>query len=352
MTPPLHIVPSTSDFGTLAQIREVASQTDQVSRVVCLRDEANCLQEVQTWLGTQVTILAPGSRSTWARALQLFQLVRQSGKRDQSLICWNPGRYDMSSVPLLRIFKQWRTVITTPSKRELAYPGFVGTQILKGSTQIYVSSKYLQSQFPNSQLALPWLNNSREPSHQAELPKKGSIDLKEHFGLSPSSKVLMCLGRNDSFCRLKEAIWIIGILEHLHSDVHLVICGVGPQTDRLRMVADQMVLRPRIHFLSPWLPINDLLAQTQCLLVTADHSGQDWSIQKAIEQRVPVVASRSDGNMECINHQVNGFIGGPDAGGLAKHIHQLLIEPMVYPNRQPARLETPTIESWESVFNL
>ena len=66
---------------------------------------------------------------------------------------------------------------------ELAYPGFVGTQILKGSTQIYVSSKYLQSQFPNSQLALPWLNNSREPSHQAELPKKGSIDLKEHFGL-------------------------------------------------------------------------------------------------------------------------------------------------------------------------
>ena len=103
MMPALHIVPSTSDFGTLAQIREVASQTDQVSRVVCLRDEANCLQEVQTWLGTQVTILAPGSRSTWARALQLFQLVRQSGKRDQSLICWNPGRYDMSSVPLLRI---------------------------------------------------------------------------------------------------------------------------------------------------------------------------------------------------------------------------------------------------------
>ena len=44
MTPALHIVPSTSDFGTLAQIREVASQTDQVSRVVCLRDEANCLQ--------------------------------------------------------------------------------------------------------------------------------------------------------------------------------------------------------------------------------------------------------------------------------------------------------------------
>ena len=228
---------------------EVASQTDQVSRVVCLRDEANCLQEVRPGLGLRSPYWLPVSRSTWARALQLFQLVRQSGKRDQSLICWN-RRYDVSSVPLLRIFKQWRTVITTPSKRELAYPGFVGTQILKGSTQIYVSSKYLQSQFPNSQLALPWLNNSREPSHQAELPKKGSIDLKEHFGLSPSSKVIDVSGTKRLLCRLKEAIWIIGILEHLHSDVHLVICGVGPQTDRLRMVADQMVLRPRIHFLS------------------------------------------------------------------------------------------------------
>ncbi len=352
MMPALHIVPSTSDFGALAQIREVANQTDQGRHVICLRDEANCLQEVQTWLGPQVTIQAPRSRSSWARALQLIQLVRQSGKRDQPLVCWNPARYDMSSVPLLKMFKQWQTVITTPSKRELAYPSFVGAQILKSSTQIYVSSKYLQSQIPKSQLALPWLGESPEPSPQADFQTKHSIDLKEHFGLSPSSKVLMCLGRNDSFCRLKEAIWIIGILEHLHSDVHLVICGVGPQTDRLRMVADQMVLRPRIHFLSPWLPINDLLTQTECLLVTADHSGQDWSIQKAIEQQVPVVASRSDGNMECINHQVNGFIGGPDAGGLAKYIHQLLIEPMIYPDRQVAILDTPTREPWESVFNL
>ena len=341
---PLHVVPSTTEFDALIQIRTAARFSSEPIDVICLEDVTNNLEALQQWIGSNAIVTAPRSQSPWLRTVQLVQLTRRFD-RNNTVTCWDPAKFGLEALPMLRRFRNLQTVITTPSKRNLTYPGVVGNFMYQQSHSVSVSSRFLESQIPNSQFVPSLLLPIDSPDVNE------TLELRTEFNLSNSSQIILCLGNNESFVRIKEAIWIVGILEHLHQDIHLVICGDGSQTDILRQYADHMVLRPRIHFLTPWIEPASLFPQIQCLLVTADHQGKDWGLQQAIQQQVAVVASRSDGNNECIQHEQNGFLGGPDAGGLAKYIHQILLEPTVFPDRPSADCTQNTPNPLETVFN-
>ena len=320
----LHILPSTNDFEALAQIRILARHSPTKHTCVCLQDPTTNHAQLQQWMGANVSIQTPASRSLWMQASQLYRIGKTLPVSNPSNLCWNPGRFSISALQLLTQLESCNSIITTPSKRELTYPCFAGNYALKNSRHLYVSSEYLKVEhFPNSEVLSPLVEDAF-----AEQP---SIDLKKEYGLPESATVVVGIGRFDSFSRFKETIWIMGILEHLHQDIHLVLFGTGEQAEILKSYRDQMVLRPRIHFLEPWCEPTSVIHQADCLLVTADHSGQDWGSQQAIHLNVPVVASRSDGNLECITHKKNGFIGGPAGGGLAKYIHQLITESNLLP---------------------
>lgn len=341
----LHILPTTSDLDALAQIRILASNPQTQHTCICLDDHMSNQIQLQEWMGSNVIVHSTQSRSSWIRAIQLFRIGMPMRHSFQQVLCWNPGRFSMAALTLLMQIKSWSSIITTPSKRELAYPGFAGKYVLKNSDRLYVSSEYLKADYFHSSDIIP-------PVVQNVTINKPCIDLREQFELPSSAKVMLSMGRFESFSRLKEAIWIIGILEHLHENIHLILCGTGGQLPILENYRDQMFLRSRIHFLEPWQEPTALMTQADCLLVTADHSGKDWAIQQAVQLRVPVVASYSDGNLECIIHNENGFIGGPSAGGLAKYIHQLIIDPDVFSAPDSEASDPDGEHQWDSWPNL
>jgi len=347
MSDVLHILSSTSELDALAQIRIFAHRSQSKHVCVCLEDPQSNLQSLQNWMGKNVTLHAPTSPSPWIQAFQLYRLGRKINRSSDFGLCWDPGRFSMAGLALLSQLKDWSSVITTPSKRELAFPGITGRRVLQGSDQIYVSSEYLQNQhFHDSVVLSPLVDTNLSESRQ--------LNLRSQFDLQQDAQVILSLGRFDSYSRLKESIWIMGILEHLHPNVHLILCGTGPQKAILESYRDQMVLRPRVHFLDPWIELTAALQQSDCLLVPADHSGRDWAIQQAIQFNLPVVASRSDGNLESIAHQDHGFIGGPSAGGLARLMHQLIIDPTLLSEDSPTgsnALPQPIWDNWSALLS-
>ncbi|MCH2369033.1 MAG: glycosyltransferase [Pirellulales bacterium] len=340
MSDTLHILPSTNDFEALAQIRILARRSLTKHTCVCLHDPTANHVQLQQWMGANVILHTPTSRSFWMQASQLYRIGKTLRISPPQNLCWNPGRFSISALPLLTQLESWGSIITTPSKRELTFPCFAGNYALKKSKHLYVSSEYLKSEhFPNSEVLPPLVEDV--------FLGQPHLDLKKEYGLPESATLVVGAGRFDSFSRFKEAIWIMGILEHLHPDIHLVLLGTGEQAKILKNYRDQMVLRPRIHFLDPWCEPTSLIHQADCLLVTADHSGQDWGCQQAVHLNIPVVASRSDGNLECITHNENGFIGGPAAGGLAKYIHQLITETNLFPVRNSGVSHTNK-QNWDA----
>ena len=347
MSDVLHILSSTSELDALTQIRTFAHRSQSKHVCICLEDAQSNLQPLENWMGENVTLHAPTSPSPWIQAYQLHRLGRTSFPSSEFGMCWDPGRFSMAALALLSQLKGWNSIITTPSKRELAFPGFVGQKVLKGSNQIYVSSEYLQNQHFRDSLVL-------RPLVETNFSESCPLDLKGRFNLPQDAQVILSLGRFDSYSRLKESIWIMGILEHLHPNIHLILCGTGPQKTILENYRDQMVLRPRVHFLDPWIELTAVLQQSDCLLVPADHSGRDWAIQQAIQLNLPVIASRSDGNQESIIHQENGFIGGPSAGGLARLIHQQIIDPTIFSENSQMDanvLPQPTWDDWSTLLS-
>ena len=342
-----HILSSTSELDALAQIRIFAHRSQSKHVCVCLEDPQSNHPSLQNWLGKNVTLHAPTSPSPWIQAFQLYRHGRAINRSSDFGLCWDPGRFSMAGLALLSQLKGWSSIITTPSKRELAFPGITGQRVLQGSKQIYVSSEYLQNQHFHDSVVL-------SPLVDTNLPESSQLDLRSQFDLPQDAQVILSLGRFDSYSRLKESIWIMGILEHLHPNIHLILCGTGPQKRILECYRDQMVLRPRVHFLEPWIELAAALQQSDCLLVPADHSGRDWAIQQAIQLNLPVVASRSDGNLESIAHQDHGFIGGPSAGGLARLIHQLMIDPALCSEDKPEGSKTlppPTWDDWSRLLS-
>ncbi len=344
MSDSLHILPSTDDVASLAQIRSLAQQTATQQTCLCLSDPGLSSSQIQNWFGPHVVLHTVQSRSPLMHCVKLYQLARRMKIGQQHALCWNPARFPASALPMLKLLDSFDSMITTPSKRELAYPGMTGHTVLKNSKQIFVSSDYLRTaHFPDSTVLSPIV--------AAPAPCQPDWNLRQQLGLSPSTTVMLSMGRLDSSCRLKEAVWITGILENLHQEIHLVLCGQGAQRRTLEQYRDQMLLRPRIHFTPPWCNHASLMQQADCLLVTADHSGRDWAILQAIQYELPVVASRSDGNEECVVHEQTGFIGGPSAGGLAKFIHQLMIQSDLLPPKRKESAENELIGQWAAVLN-
>ncbi|MBA64132.1 MAG: hypothetical protein CMJ76_17380 [Planctomycetaceae bacterium] len=337
----LHILPSTSDLDALAQVRILAGNSQRQHTCICLHDQPSNQEQLQGWMGDNVNVYTTHSRSPWIQATQLYRIGMAIRDSHRQGLCWNPGRFSMSSLILFRQIESWDSIITTPSKRELAYPGWAERYVLNNSKKIYVSSEYLKSNHFQTGQVIP-------PVVQNESTSQPCIDLKKQFELPANATVMLSIGQFKSFSRLKEAIWITGILEHLHENIHLVLCGTGEQLPILKNYRDQMVLRPRIHFLEPWHELTELINQANCLLVTADHSGQDWAIKQAVQLGIPVIASRSDGNQECISHNKNGFIGGPSAGGIAKYLHQLIIDSEVFPKSEPKSNNAECKQQWDS----
>jgi glycosyltransferase involved in cell wall biosynthesis len=318
----LHIVSSDTAVDAIMQIRTLAANGKSTHRLLCLNQiGAASTTQLQSWLGDHVELTVVDNKSTWGSIWSLWK--KRALFNAPITVYWDPMQFtNFQATLLLQNQSRKVVVMTLPSSRELRFPTYLGKKLLQRAEYIVTSSTTLAAQLGQQvadianidqitpQFALPTLSNS------------DSLNLREHLCLDSSAQLIGCLGEFKPHFRLKEATWIVDILQKVRTDVHVVLIGDGPQREILRRYRDQMWQRDHVHFLSPWHLSPHVLQQLDCILTPGDHIGQSIGVPLANAFGLANVATHSVCHMELANlaNHDGMLLGGPDAGSLAKQL--------------------------------
>ena len=318
----LHIVSSDAAVDAIMQIRTLAANSKSIHRLLCLNQigaASNTL--LQTWLGDCVELTVIDNKSTWGSIWSLWK--KRALFATPITVYWDPMQFTNFQATLLLQNQSRRIVVMTlPSSRELRFPTYMGKKLLQRAEYIVTSSTTLASQLEQQVSDIADIN---QITPQFALPATSAgngLDLREHLALNSSTQLIGCLGEFKPHFRLKEATWIVDILQKVKTDVHVVLIGDGPQREILRRYRDHMWQRDHVHFLSPWYLSPQILQQLDCILTPGDHIGQSIGVPLANAFGLANIATHSVCHMELANltNHNNIMLGGPDAGSLAKQV--------------------------------
>ena len=108
--------------------------------------------------------------------------------------------------------------------------------------------------------------------------------------------------------------------------VHAWILGDGPERDRLQALARDLGIADRVRFLgfqaNPWR----FMARADVFVLTSTYEGFGNVLIEAMACGTPVVATRSPGTEEIIQHERNGLLVAHDAQSVADAITRLLAD--------------------------
>ena len=304
------------------QIRTLAATSKSKHRLLCLNQiGATSTTQLQTWLGDHVELTVIDNKSTWGSIGSLWK--KRALFAAAITVYWDPMQFTNFQATLLLQNQSRRVVVMTlPSSRELRFPTYIGKKLLQRAEYIVASSTTLASQLGQQ---VSDIANIDQITPQFELPASSSsdgLDLREYLCLDSSTQLIGCLGEFKPHFRLKEATWIVDILQKVRTDVHVVLIGDGPQREILRRYRDHMWQRGHVHFLSPWYLSPQVLQQLDCLLTPGDHIGQSIGVPLAHTFGLANIATHSVCHMELANlaNHDGMMLGGPDAGSLAKQV--------------------------------
>jgi glycosyltransferase involved in cell wall biosynthesis len=155
-------------------------------------------------------------------------------------------------------------------------------------------------------------------------------ELRNAWGLRPDDVVALFVGR---LVPVKDVQTLLRasarLCDHL-PQVHVVICGDGPQRDSLRALAVQLGLQLRLHFLGERADVPALIDAADLLVLCSRQEGLSNVILEAMHGARPVVASAVGGTIELVDDGVNGllFEAGDDAA-LASAVSRLACDPLL-----------------------
>lgn len=150
----------------------------------------------------------------------------------------------------------------------------------------------------------------------------------------------ICISAGDLILRKNYETAIKAIAETKNSRVHLLICGKGPEEDKLRQLAESTGVANQIHFLGFRTDIKQLLKISDCYLFTSIQEGMPRSLMEAMASYLPCVVSRIRGNTDLIKDGEGGLLcDAKDASAFASSINKLYESPELCEKMAKCNLE-------------
>ncbi|MED4730178.1 glycosyltransferase family 4 protein [Aneurinibacillus migulanus] len=94
----------------------------------------------------------------------------------------------------------------------------------------------------------------------------------------------------------------------LGTPIELYFVGQGELIDSMRLLAKELNVIQKVHFLGPRVDIPQLLATMDVFLLITNYEGFPISILEAMRTGLPVIASNVGGVREAITDGVNGYL--------------------------------------------
>jgi len=125
----------------------------------------------------------------------------------------------------------------------------------------------------------------------------------------------------------QEAIWALDILRYVHSDLHLVLAGDGPDRARLEAFVAGVRIAAAVHFVAPGADVPALMSRAEVVWVPGRVEGGMQVVLEAMAAGRPVVASNWPRLAELIREGETGYLVPPgDKTTIARQTERLLAD--------------------------
>ncbi len=119
---------------------------------------------------------------------------------------------------------------------------------------------------------------------------------------------IVCISAGDIVARKNYGVAIEAIAKANNPNLHYLICGVGPERDKLEAMANNLGISRQIHFLGFRTDVKELLKVSDIFLFTSLQEGLPRSLMEAMAIGLPAVVSRIRGNIDLIEDGVGGYL--------------------------------------------
>lgn len=145
----------------------------------------------------------------------------------------------------------------------------------------------------------------------------------EH-GIPQDAPVLITVGEHSTRKNHEIVLRALALLD----GVHVLFCGVGDREESLRVLAQELGVAQRTHFLGFRRDVPELLAASDVFFFPSLQEGLPVSQMEAMAAGLPCVVSDVRGNADLIQPGEGGFLRKPfDHEGFAQDIARLLGDP-------------------------
>ena len=146
--------------------------------------------------------------------------------------------------------------------------------------------------------------------------------------LSIAEDDIVCVSAGDLIKRKNYKTAIESIAKIKNDHIHYLICGEGPLKNDLMILATELGVENKIHFLGFRSDIKEILWAADIFLISSYQEGLPRSLLEAMASGLPCVASNIRGNIDIIDNDEVGFLYEPnDVIGFSDGITKLANDP-------------------------
>lgn len=158
-------------------------------------------------------------------------------------------------------------------------------------------------------------------------------DVREKLGIGDDVPMVLGVFRLDTEKRPDLFIEACARVRHSIADLQVLIAGVGPLEDEVRMYIRRQGMDDAVHLLGRRSDIAGLLAASDLLLLTSRYEGMPNVALEALALGVPVVGPPVGALPEIVHHGVTGLIVDDSAASLAGAVAEILGDKAVWAGR-------------------
>jgi glycosyltransferase involved in cell wall biosynthesis len=162
------------------------------------------------------------------------------------------------------------------------------------------------------------------PNGIPPLPAPGR-DIRRELRIPSDAPVIGAVTR---LCRQKAPEVLVRAAARLATDfpgLRVLVAGVGPEEDRVRVLIDALGLGGTVRLLGARDDVPDVLAALDVAVLSSDWEGSPLSVMEYMAAGLPVVATSVGGVPDLITHGVHGLlVARRDWAGLAEATTRLL----------------------------
>ena len=152
---------------------------------------------------------------------------------------------------------------------------------------------------------------------------------------------VLCISAGDLVPRKDYGTALRAIANIKAPNLHYLICGVGPEEERLKGMTKALGIEDRVHFAGFRTDMKELLKTADIFLFSSLQEGLSRSLMEAMASGLPVVVSKIRGNVDLIRNKDGGFLFAPkNAKACAAAIRHLLKNPSLCGKMGERNLQT------------